>query len=305
MTVAQELNFTKAAQKLQMSQPPLSNTIREMEADLGVQLFIRGKRHLQLTDAGRLLMQRSAQILELADKTRSDLTAFGKELTGRLFIGSVDGRAQFLAARWIAGFREEYPRVTFDMTNGSSDDVIDRLYKGLADLAFVAAPYDTEHLAGFAVGRDPWIALMSERHPLAQKECDTVTLKEISKEPLIIPQRKSRIESIEQWFREIGSEMNAVCTLSNYQDAVAMAENNAGICIFPRTTKATAPGVVAKTIVEPAKYAEYVLVYPKGRRLENLPGIFIEYVRDDLEAGGGMEQPEDMAFRIPDGADIL
>ena len=188
ITVAQELNFTKAAAKLQMSQPPLSNAIRDLENDLGVSLFVRGKRHLQLTEAGRLLMQRAVQIMELAEKTRSDLTAYGKELTGRLFLGTVDGRAQFLAAGWITGFREEYPKVTFDLTNGSSDDVIDRLYKGLADLAFVAAPYDSEHLEGFAVGREPWIALMSENHPLALAPGEYVTLGEIAKENLIIPQ---------------------------------------------------------------------------------------------------------------------
>ncbi|MBE5996421.1 MAG: LysR family transcriptional regulator [Lachnospiraceae bacterium] len=302
VTVAQELNFTKAAAKLQMSQPPLSNAIRDMENDLGVSLFVRGKRHLQLTDAGRLLLQRATQILELGEKTRSDMEAYGKELTGRLFLGSVDGRAQFLAAGWITGFREEYPKVTFDLTNGSSDDVIDRLYKGLADLAIVAAPYDTEHLEGFAVGREPWVAIMSKDHPLAKKEGNTVTLKEISRENLIIPQRKSRIESIDRWFREIGTEINTVCTLSNYQDAVAMAHHNAGICIFPKTTDTPSPEIVAKTIISPAKFAEYYLVYPKDRPLENLPSVFVEFVKDMIEESG---EKENSSYRIPEGADIL
>ena len=302
ITVAQELNFTRAAAKLQMSQPPLSNAIREMENDLGVTLFIRGKRHLQLTDAGRLLMQRAVQILELAEKTRSDLAVYGKELTGRLFLGSVDGRAQYLAAGWITGFREEFPKVTFDLTNGSSDDVIDRLYKGLADLAFVAAPYDSEHLEGFAVGREPWVALMSKKHPLASKPGDTVTLEEIAKENLIIPQRKSRIESIERWFREIGQEVNAVCTLSNYQDAVAMAQHNAGICIFPETTHTPAPEIVAKTIIDPAKYAEYYLVCLKDRPLGNLAGFFVDYVRDCMEAE---EADGNGSSHIPEGAGLL
>ena len=74
VTVAQELNFTRAAEKLQMSQPPLSNQIRALEEELGVQLFIRGKRRLTLTDAGTLLFQRSVQMLELAEKTRRDIS---------------------------------------------------------------------------------------------------------------------------------------------------------------------------------------------------------------------------------------
>ena len=302
VTVAQELNFTRAAAKLQMSQPPLSSAIRDMENDLGVPLFVRGKRRLQLTDAGRLLLQRATQILELGEKTRSDLAAYGKELTGRLFLGSVDGRAQFLAAEWITGFRERYSKVTFDLTNGSSDDVIDRLYKGLADLAFVAAPYDTEHLEGFAVGREPWVAIMSEKNPLAKKPGDTVSLGEIAKENLIIPQRKSRIESIDRWFREIGEEVNAVCTLSNYQDAVAMAHHDAGICIFPKTTDTPAPGIIAKTIVNPAKYAEYYLVYLKDRPLESLSSVFVDYVREQIGSEGGRES---RSYFVPEDADIL
>ena len=77
VTVAQELNFTRAAEKLQMSQPPLSNQIRALEEELGVQLFIRGKRRLTLTDAGTLLFQRSVQMLELAEKTRRDISCLG------------------------------------------------------------------------------------------------------------------------------------------------------------------------------------------------------------------------------------
>ena len=73
VVVAQELNITRAAEKLNMSQPPLSNQIKALEEDLGVTLFIRGKRHLQLTEAGSLLLRRANQVLELADKTRQEL----------------------------------------------------------------------------------------------------------------------------------------------------------------------------------------------------------------------------------------
>ena len=307
VTVAEELNFTRAAEKLQMSQPPLSNTIRELEEDLGVQLFIRGKRHLQLTEAGRVLLQRSRQMLELAEKTREELRTYGEELSGRLFIATVDGRAPHLAARWITGFREEYPGVTFDLTNGSSDEVIERLLRGLADLAIIAAPYDSEHLLGIPVGREPWAAIIPKDHPLARLEGSTVTLRQLSGQNLIIPQRKSRIDAIEHWFAENGAELTAICTLSNYEDAVAMAEHGAGISIFPMTTRHTSPEVVSKIITEPAKYVEYVLVSPKFRKLAGAAEAFVDFVRDDIEerqrltGGSGQDDP----FFIPEGADIL
>ena len=74
IAVAQELNFTRAAEKLQMSQPPLSSQIKALEEELGVQLFIRGKRRLTLTEAGTLLLQRAVQMMELSEKTRRDLS---------------------------------------------------------------------------------------------------------------------------------------------------------------------------------------------------------------------------------------
>ena len=80
ITVAQELNFTRAAEKLQMSQPPLSNQIKALEEELGVQLFIRGKRRLTLTEAGTLLLQRAIQMMDLSEKTRRDLSSLGSEL---------------------------------------------------------------------------------------------------------------------------------------------------------------------------------------------------------------------------------
>ena len=79
--VAQELNFTHAAEKLNMSQPPLSNQIKNLEDDLGVQLFIRGKRKMKLTEAGHLLYRRSGQLLGLADKTRKEISAMEQGLS--------------------------------------------------------------------------------------------------------------------------------------------------------------------------------------------------------------------------------
>ncbi len=283
--VAMEGNFTRAAERLMMSQPPLSMAVRELERELGVTLFIRGKRQVTLTEAGRFLLQRASQMLELADKVEAEMAGFKDNLTGRLSLATVDGMAPFLAAGWISGFMEEFPKVKFDLWNGSSDDIIDRLNRGLADVAIVAAPYDAEHLEGLIVGREPWTALMSKEHPIAQEPGDTVPLRRLAGEKLIVPQRRSRIDAIGNWFREIGEEMNAVCTLSSYEDAVAMAEQNVGVCIFPQTTKDAGESVTGKVITDPARYAEYVLVRPKVRVSSSLADEFVNFVEDMTEAG--------------------
>ena len=281
--VARELNITRAAEKLNMSQPPLSNQIKALEEELGVQLFIRGKRHLELTEEGALLLRRAVQIQELADKTRQELASLREGMTGTIYLSMVEGRAPFLAAQWIAGFREEFPLVRYNLWNGSSDDVLDRLRKGLADLAVIAAPYDTEHLEGFPVGQEPWAAMLHPDHPLAKEPGDTIPLSSLVGEPLIVPSRKSRIESIRRWFGEIGAEPQILCEMSNYMDAAALSSQGVGVSIFPQTVGVSNGLVVSKVVTQPARQAEYILVWNKGQVPTGLTREFIHYVQDCLE----------------------
>ena len=278
--VAEELNITHAAERLCMSQPPLSNQMKALEEELGVKLFIRGKRQLQLTDAGRLLLLRATQILDMTDKAQHEVMSLEGGMSGTINLGIVEGRAPFLIARWISGFKEEFPKVKYSMWNGSSDDVLDRLRQGLVDLAVIAAPYDTEHLEGITVGRGPWVAIMSRTNELAQIPGDEIPLQSLAGKPLIVPSRPSRIGAIRAWFAEADAEPNIICTLSNYLDAVAMSELDIGITIFPRTTYTPNDLLVTKIITEPARQIEYVLVRMKNREPSELMTEFINFVRD-------------------------
>ena len=278
--VAEELNITHAAERLCMSQPPLSNQMKALEEELGVKLFIRGKRQLQLTDAGRLLLLRATQILDMTDKAQHEVMSLEGGMSGTINLGIVEGRAPFLIARWISGFKEEFPKVKYSMWNGSSDDVLDRLRQGLVDLAVIAAPYDTEHLEGITVGRGPWVAIMSRTNELAQIPGDEIPLQSLAGKPLIVPSRPSRIDAIRAWFAEADAEPNIICTLSNYLDAVAMPELDIGITIFPRTTYTPNDLLVTKIITEPARQIEYVLVRMKNREPSELMTEFINFVRD-------------------------
>ena len=280
------MNITRAAEKLNMSQPPLSNQIKALEEELGVQLFIRGKRRLELTEEGGLLLRRAVQIQELADKTRQEIASLREGMTGVIYLSMVEGRAPFLAARWIAGFREEFPLVRYNLWNGSSDDVLDRLRKGLADLAVIAAPYDTEHLEGFPVGREPWIAMLHPDHPLAQPIGDTIPLSSLVGEPLIVPSRKSRVDAIRRWFGEVGAEPHILCEMSNYMDAAALTSQGVGISIFPQTVDVSNGLVVSKVVIQPSRQVEYILVWNRGQPPSGLTREFIHFVQENLRNDG-------------------
>lgn len=295
VTVAEELNITHAAEKLNISQPPLSNQMKNLEEELGTPLFIRGKRHLTLTEAGGILYRRARQMLELADQTQEEIRSL-EGVVGHLNIALVEGRAPYLLARWIAGFRTEFPLVTFSLWNGSGDDVLDRLRRGLADLALVAVPYNTELMDGIAVAREPWVAILSNKHPLAQEEGDFLPLKKLVGEPLFIPSRRSRAESFRAWFKEVGEEPVIAGELSNYIDAVALAEQNVGICIYPMTTYTHNELLVKKIITDSARQIEYALVWNRNQQQKELVIEFINFVRDCLEE----EQRGFAPYRMPE-----
>ena len=278
--VAQEKNITRAAEILNMSQPPLSNQMRNLEEELGVQLFIRGKRHLTLTEEGEVLLRRARQILDMEEKTVQEIASMRNSMSGTLHLALVEGRAPYLAARWIAGFREEFPLVRYNLWNGSSDDVLERLHKGLADLAIIATPYDNERVEGFSVEREPWVALIPREHSLAQEpECD-IPLKKLVGQPLIVPSRRFRIQAIRRWFHEIGEEPDILCEMSNYIDAVALTEQGVGISIFPQTTYTPNDLLVSKPITQSPHQVEYVLAWSKQQTLPELAEEFRNYVQD-------------------------
>ena len=279
---AQELNITRAAQKLHMSQPPLSHQLRLLEEELGAPLFVRGKRRLQLTEEGAALLRRANELLDLAEKARQEIREMKNGIAGTLDLGMVEGRAPFLCARWIAGFRDEFPLVRYRLWNGSSDDVLDRLQKGLADLAVIAAPYDTEHLDGCVVGEEPWVAILPRANPLAALPGDSIPLARLVGQPLIVPSRRSRIQAIRQWFGEIGAEPEILCEMSNYLDAVALTEQGVGVSIFPQTTYTPNDLVVSRVITGPARRAQYVMVRLRDRRPTALAQAFLDYVQDFL-----------------------
>ena len=293
--VAEELNITRAAERLNMSQPPLSSQIKGLEEELGVRLFIRGKRHLTMTEAGSLLYRRAKQLLELSEQTQQEIRSI-EGLSGDLNISLVEGRAPYLLARWIAGFRSEFPQVAVHLWNGSGDEVIERVHRGLADLALVATPYNAELLDGFSVGREPWVAMMSKDHPLAREDGELLPLRKLAGLPLFIPNRRSRAEAVRAWFAEIGCEPCIAGDLSNYIDAVALAEQNAGICIYPMSTYTENDLVVKKIITESARQIEYALVWPRSARLSELSEEFINFVRDCMEAERLGTQP----YRMPE-----
>lgn len=280
VAVAEELNITKAAEKLHMSQPPLSSQIKALERELNTVLFIRGRRSLQLTDSGRLLYRRAKELLSLADKASSEIISMSRGMTGTISIGLVEGSAPNIAAEWIERFAALHPEVKFRIMDGNSDELIGKLRSGIISLAVITAPCDQSLLNSFSVGKEKMTAFMSRDNPLAALPGDTLEFKYLRDQPLIVPTRVAVIDMIYKWFKQISAEPHIVCEMDNYLDVAALAGRNVGVSIFPKTSYVLNPGIVAKEIVDPERYIEYLFVWLKGHPLPSVEEAFIDHVRE-------------------------
>ncbi len=277
VTVAEELNITRAAGLLNISQPPLSQQLKNLEEELDTVLFIRGKRRLELTEAGKMLYQRAKDILSLSEKTEAEIRSLKAGMTGTVSIGLVEGMAPDIAAEWFSGFLKEHPQVRFRILDGNSDDLIEKMRGGLIGLAVITAPYDQQLLNSFQVGQERMAALMRRDHPLAERE--SLNVEDLLPEPLIVPSRKAHVDTIRRWFRGTGENPGIICEMDNYLDAAALAGRGVGISIFPQTAYVMNDSLIQKEIFAPNTAVDYLFVWRKGHQLSLLEETFIDYVK--------------------------
>ncbi|MBQ6292525.1 MAG: LysR family transcriptional regulator [Lachnospiraceae bacterium] len=280
VTVAEELNITRAAGILNISQPPLSQQLKNLEEELNTVLFVRGKRQLTLTESGQMLYRRAKDILSLSEKTEAEILSLKAGMTGTVSIGLVEGMAPDIAAEWFAGFLKEHPQVRFRILDGNSDDLIEKMRGGLIGLAVITAPYDQQLLNSFQVGQERMVALMRRDHPLAAREGDSLEIEDLLPEPLIVPSRKAHIDTIRRWFRKTGQNPDIICEMDNYLDAAALAGRGIGISLFPQTAYILNDFLVSKEIKAPDTAVDYLFVWRKGHQLSLLEETFIDFVKN-------------------------
>lgn len=285
LAICEEMNFTKAAEKLLIAQPPLSRQIKDLEAELGTDLFIREHHQLKLTEEGVLFRDYATRIIALADRSMEDIKEMNEGLTGTLYIASVEGKAPHLISSWISEFSKQYPKVQYHLWNGNSDEVTYRISQGLCDIAVVVAPYNPTKLHSVDVYKEPWIALFSSSHPLASKNGDTVSIKQLADYDLIIPSKTSREQEITDWFAPFGVSPHIKARIAHVLNAYELCEQNVGVAIYP----AAAADLIKRNnlmmrTISPEREAIYSLVYSAEHPLSPIAQRFFDFVIENTHS---------------------
>ncbi|MDD3028357.1 MAG: LysR family transcriptional regulator [Erysipelotrichaceae bacterium] len=285
LTVANELNITKAAKLLHITQPTLSRQLMALEEELDTVLFIRGKRKITLTSDGLLLKRRAQEILGLVVKTRSEIAKDDDELEGEIAIGLAECHtAHVILPQVIKAFQKLHPRVRFYLTTANADSTKEGLERGLLDFGILLEPVD---LTNYNYIRSPhkerWGLLVNKEHPLAKHEFlkpdDLIGI------PLINTRRPVVQKEIRSWFMEHYDQLDFVATHNLLSSAYSLIEYNIGSLItFEGSFKIYSIDSIVFVPFEPALISGIVIAWKEDYNLSPLMRKFIDAINDAFKA---------------------
>jgi DNA-binding transcriptional LysR family regulator len=279
VAVAQELHFRKAAEKLHIVQPALSKQVSSLEAELGIQLLERDRRHVMLTEPGQTFLDEAIAVLALADGAKSRAMAISKGQIGYLNIGFIQPALAAVVPTSLRRFRASYPEVRIRLSELTSRQALDRVASGEVHAAFTRLPIEPRPgILSEAISRQDVVIAVPEGHAFAERE--SIPLAELASEELILidrrvePQLHDYYVAIcnEAWFSpHVAQEVNSTWV------STGLVASGLGVGFVPFSATTQSPKGVAFVAIEgtPAQLSMGIIWAdgPKPRVLDNFLGM--------------------------------
>lgn len=277
LMVAREENITKAANLLHLTQPTLSRQLMQLEEELGVTLFRRSKHRIILTEDGMLLRRRAEEIVSLAEKTRDDLRHTQDHLAGTIAVGSGELQSSRFLTQLIAAFQKENPLVSFRIYSGNSDNIKERIERGLLDIGLLQEPVD---IAKYHFVRTPvqeqWGVLVRADAELAAK--DRVSPADLAGLPLILPDRENVQNELLNWFGSLAEKLRITATGNLLYNLASLARDS-GSCVLTLNLACHYDGLRFIPLA-PGLESGTVLVWKKAQTFSPAAAAFIAYSKE-------------------------
>jgi len=281
IAVSEQMNFSKAAERLHISQPSLSNAIKKLEQEIGSPLLERNTRNLQLTEAGELLFERAKVIVKNMEVLKIEMNEVIVHGTRDITIGVMESIKHWLP-KVIANYKKDYPQMKFHLVDILGSKRVKKSLKSYKTHVIITNQLmDDPELEVQTLYEERLVAVLPLHHPLAQK--DTITISDICEEPFIISTEGFQTRrDILTSFEQAGKSINIQFEIERFETAVSLVREHLGVTILPENYL---QGPTAKTIVK--KEIEGVnlnrnvyLVYLKNR---HLPLAIRQLLKDILQ----------------------
>lgn len=288
LAVCRTSNFSKAAEELYITQPTLSQQLKRLENELGIPLFERSTRKVQLTEAGEACREYAQNILDNVDRLTATASEYLRNQTGSLKIGILTLLPQLNVTSAIAAFQKDYPNIAADMEFGWSGELLDRLCKKQLDAVVSNVVYPLEEqyqeLDIHVFSEDYLCVVLSRKHPLATRKkiplsalqdeifwmdgpstSIGVRLRMLAEELDLPPLKMQEIHSIPSVFKMVEANMGVSVISKN----VGQEYLRPGMCSIP---------------LEPRTKSQIALVMRKERKKNNPTNLFAEFFLKYIEA---------------------
>lgn len=234
MAVAEELNFGRAASRLNISQPPLSRQIKQLEEEIGTELFFRTKQTVELTEAGKVFLEHSYKILKRIDKACKDTLKAAEGRSGSILISYASGVNDVLM-RILLLFREEHPEVEIIFKQSLSVDIIEDLQEGRIHIG-VLPPFENKLIHFQTISVSPNGVILPSTHPLAS-ETTPLKVKELEDEPFVVSSRTSLFfDHIQSICNQSGFSPKIVQEVLGLPTIISCVASEMGVSIVSKLT---------------------------------------------------------------------
>lgn len=284
LAIAREETISGAAEYLHITQPTLSRQIKELEDELGKQLFIRGNRKISLTEDGMLLRKRAEEIIELVEKAEAEITLSDEVIAGEIRIGAGETNAFRLISRVLNQIKDEHPQITFHIHSANAIEVLEKLDKGLLDFGILIGEvnitkYDYIKFPVY----DTWGVYMCRDCELANKS--TITAKDLYNKPLLLSRQSKENNELSQWFNTKSSNLNIVGTYNLINNAAIMADEGMGYVVsLANLINCTGDSNLCFRPLEPKLEVPITLVWKKYQIFSRASEYFLKVFREQLNS---------------------
>ena len=281
VAVAEELHFGRAAERLHMAQPGLSQQIKSLEQQLGVRLLERTSRLVRLTPAGDLLLGEGRRLIAQSERVIDRVRRAGLGQIGRVTVAAIGSATYDVIPRLLRAHRRRYPDVEVVLREMSTPTQAHALRSGEIDIGFLRVPADTGELVTHTVREERMALMLPEAHPLAAMK--EVPLRALAREPLILfpaAPRPSWADTVIAACREAGFEPLVAQEAMESATVVSFVAAEIGIAPVPEGLQLLArPGVVCRPIAPPAPVTRLAAVHRAGELLP-ATATLLELVRE-------------------------
>lgn len=281
LAIAREETIVGAAEAMHVTQPTLSRQIMDLEDELGKQLLIRGSRKITLTNEGMLLRKRAEEIIQLVERTKSEVCATDEVVAGHIFIGGGETKAMHLIARVIHKFQKEYPQVHYHLFSGNAEEVTERLEQGLLDFGILIAPSDVSRYDYITLPiHDTWGVLLRKDHPLALQK--SIRSQDLENEPLLISRQAHHNNELAGWFNGNYHNLNFVATYNLIYNASFLVEEGSGSALCLDKLIDSFSSSLCFRPLDPPLTASLVLVWKKHQTFPRAVELFMRRLQKEF-----------------------